>query len=123
MNFAPVYLVVRFFLLIGDFLHHWYIDGSRRLADFFVSSFEKLDQTLAIRITIKYFFQPLYKDFTILGRILGVIFRSGRILIGLVIYLVVAGVFLAVYLAYVLLLPVLITMTLKSLFSTANLNL
>ncbi len=123
MNFAPVYLVVRFFILIGDFLHHWYIDGSRRLADFFVSSFEKLDQTLAIRITIKYFFQPLYKDFTILGRILGVIFRSGRILIGLVIYLVVAGVFLAVYLAYVLLLPVLITMTLKSLFSTANLNL
>lgn len=114
MNFAPVYLVVRFFILIGDFLHHWYIDGSRRLADFFVSSFEKLDQTLAIRITIKYFFQPLYKDFTILGRILGVIFRSGRILIGLVIYLVVAGVFLAVYLAYVLLLPVLITIDRKS---------
>jgi hypothetical protein len=123
MNFAPVYLVVRFFILVGDFLHHWYIDGSRRLADFFVSSFEKLDQTLAIRITIKYFFQPLYKDFTILGRILGVIFRSGRILIGLVVYLIVAGVFLAVYLVYVLLLPILIIMTLKSLFSAANLNL
>ncbi|MFA6354585.1 MAG: hypothetical protein WCX12_02805 [Candidatus Paceibacterota bacterium] len=123
MNFAPVYLVVRFFILIGDFLHHWYIDGSRRLADFFVSSFEKLDQTLAIRITVKYFFQPLYKDFTILGRILGVIFRSGRILIGLVVYLIVAGVFLAVYLVYVLLLPVLIAMTLKSLFGAVSLNL
>ena len=123
MNFAPVYLVVRFFVLIGDFLHHWYIDGSRRLADFFISSFEKLDQTLAIRITIKYFFQPLYKDFTILGRILGVIFRSARILVGSVVYLFVASIFLTVYLVYVLLLPILIIMTLKSLLAAVNFNL
>ena len=123
MNFAPVYLVVRFFILIGDFLHHWYIDGSRRLADFFVSSFEKLDQTLAIRITIKYFFQPLYKDFTILGRILGVIFRTGRILIGLTVYFVVASFFLVIYLVYVLLLPILILMTLKNFFIGIGFNL
>jgi hypothetical protein len=28
MDFAPIYLIERFFYRFGDFFRHWYIDGS-----------------------------------------------------------------------------------------------
>lgn len=88
-----------------DFFHHWYVDGSRVLVHKFVSILEEVDKSMAIRLTLKYFFQPLYKDYTIVGRILGVVFRSGRILIGSVFYLFIGVVFLAIYLIWLLIPP------------------
>ncbi len=73
-----------------------------------MSVLEKADKSLAIRLTLKYFFQPLYKDYTIIGRILGVVFRSGRILIGGVCYLFLGLIFVVVYLIWVLIPPVII---------------
>ncbi len=108
MNFALVYLINRAIYRILDFFHHWYVDGSRLLAHKFVSILEEVDKSLAIRLTIKYFFQPLYKDYTIVGRVLGVIFRLGRILIGGVLYLFLGLVFLVIYLVWVLIPPVII---------------
>lgn len=97
MNFAPNYLVYRFFYRIFDFFHHWYVDGSRNFAYWVINFFEQLDQTFALKVTLKYFFQPLYKDYTVIGRILGIIFRSGRILFGLAVYLLFGSLFLILY--------------------------
>jgi len=108
MEFSLVYLLYGFVERPLVFLHHWYVDGSRVFAHALVSLLERLDQTIAIRITLKFFFQPLYKDFTAVGRILGVIFRSARILIGLAVYLSVVGVFLVVYLAWLSVPPAII---------------
>ncbi len=105
MNFALVYIINRFFYLIGDFFHHWYFHATRTMVHGFVSFFENLDRTFAVRITLRHFFEPLYKDYSILGRILGVIFRSGRVLIGGVIYLFFVIIFLGVYLAWLLIPP------------------
>ncbi len=99
-DFAIGYLIERFFFRLGDFFHHWYADGSRRLTHGFISFLERLDQRLALRITLRYFFQPLYKDYTIIGRILGPIFRLFRSLIGIVVYFVCGIVFFAIYLAW-----------------------
>ncbi|MEK7195134.1 MAG: hypothetical protein AAB655_00375 [Patescibacteria group bacterium] len=102
MSFAPVYLIYRLFYRLGAFFHHWYIDGTRKITHRFVSVFENADRILAIRVTLRYFFHPLYRDYTALGRILGVVFRSGRILIGLVIYgflLVVFSVILIIWIS------------------------
>jgi hypothetical protein len=101
MDFAPVYLVARFFYRILDFFHHWYVDGSRVIAHKFISTLEDADRSLALKITLRYFFQPLYKDYTIIGRILGFVFRSIRIVIGAVVYLLVAMLFALFYLAWV----------------------
>lgn len=98
MNFALIYLFNRFFYQLGSFFHHWYIDASRYLFHYFMSTLERLDRTWAVRITLRYFFHPLYKDYTIIGRIVGMIFRSGRIFIGSVIYLLAAGLFIVLYL-------------------------
>ena len=86
MNFAVIYLIQRFFYRIFDFFHHWYEDAVRVFNHWVINFYERLDQTFALRITLRYFFQPLYKDYTVMGRILGVIFRSGRILVSLIVY-------------------------------------
>lgn len=54
-------------------------------------------------MTLKHLFEPLYKDYTIMGRILGPIFRLGRVLVGLVIYIVAGAIFLIFYLFWLLL--------------------
>jgi hypothetical protein len=107
MNFALVYLINRAFYRLGDFFYHWYVDASRNFTRWFVSFLEKLDRTLAIRVTFRYLFQPLYKDYTIVGRFLGFIFRSLRILLGLAVYLFLALVFLLLF-AIWLLIPLIV---------------
>ncbi|MEK7608571.1 MAG: hypothetical protein AAB495_03250 [Patescibacteria group bacterium] len=103
MNFAFVYVVNRFFFRLSDFFHHWYIDGSRTIAHGFVSFLERVDQVIALRITFLHFFQPLYKDFTFIGRVLGVVFRSIRLIIGIAVYAGICAFFLGFYLAWIFL--------------------
>lgn len=100
MSFAPLYLLNRLFFRVSDFFHHWYLDGSRAILHRFISTFENLDQTFALRVTLRYFWKPLYGDYSIMGHIFGFFFRSSRILIGGVIYLMLALVMFAAYLAW-----------------------
>jgi len=101
MEFSLAYLAQRILYRIGDFFHHWYADGSRYLVHQFMSALENLDKTLAIIITARHFFEPLYKDYSIIGRILGVIFRSIRILIGLFVYFIIGMIFVGIYLVWI----------------------
>ena len=114
-TFALGYLIHRFFYRIGDFFHHWYIDGTRVIAHRFVSTLEDLDQTFAVRVTLRYFFQPLYKDYSVIGRILGLVFRTGRLIIGAAIYLMVTLLFLAFYVLWVMVPLVIIFFVAKNL--------
>jgi len=97
MNFSLTYLVGRFIYRVFDFFHHWYTDGSRIFFYKLISLLQYFDQTLALKMTLRYFFQPLYKDYTFIGRILGVIFRTCRIFISVVVYAFVLMIFLAAY--------------------------
>ncbi len=90
MDFFGGYLAVRFVYRIGDFFHHWYVDGSRAILRKFVQVAHDLEQTFALRVTLMHFSEPLYKDYTTMGRILGVIFRTGRIIVAGFTYLVLA---------------------------------
>ena len=108
MNFALVYIVNRFFYRVFDFFHHWYFHASRAIAHAFISFLERLDQTFAIKITLRHFFEPLYKDYSVLGRMLGVVFRSGRVLAGGVVYLFFGIIFLVFYMIWLLIPPLII---------------
>ena len=90
-NFAPVYIVQRFFLRIFEFFVHWYVDGIRFFWHRCLLIFGRLEQSLALRITMHHLFEPLYKDYSIVGWILGPIFRLGRVLIAGFAYLVLFG--------------------------------
>lgn len=97
MDFSVVYLARRFLYRFLDFFHHWYVDGSRVIGRRFMATLTSLDQSLAVAITLRHFFEPLYKDYSIIGRILGIVFRSVRVAIGGVLYFFVALVFAIFY--------------------------
>jgi tryptophan-rich sensory protein len=100
MDFSPIYLLNRFFYRLYDFFHHWYVDGSRWFGRRAMAAFTKLDRTFAVKVTLEHLFEPLYKDYTVMGRILGAIFRTLRVLVGFVVYAIVAVAILSVYIAW-----------------------
>jgi len=83
---VPTYIVVRFVGRLFGFLDHWYRGGTRffwnQLGDT-ISSFEGI---FAVVLTVRHLFEPLYQDKTVMGYILGFIFRTLRASIGLVVY-------------------------------------
>lgn len=100
-DFAIGYLVYRFLYRVFDFFYHWYYSGSRIIAHKFMTALETIDRSIALKITLQYFFQPLYKDYSIIGRILGIFFRTARILVGIAVYIVVTVIFVACYLVWI----------------------
>lgn len=107
MQFFPVYILAQLGNRILMFFYNWYIASFFAFSDFFTSVFEALDQTWALRVTARYLFRPLYQDRTIVGFVLGFIFRLGRLIIGSMLY---GGVFIvgvSLYLAFAAI-PVLI---------------
>ncbi|MBI4085710.1 MAG: hypothetical protein HY433_00470 [Candidatus Liptonbacteria bacterium] len=114
MNFSLIYLANRFFYRLFDFFHHWYVDGSRVFFHHFISFLERLDRYFAVKITVRYFFRPLYGDYTIMGRVLGVFFRSARILIGSAVYLFFSAIFLVVYFLWLLVPAILILYVIRA---------
>lgn len=100
MSFAPLYLLSRIFFRISDFFHHWYLDGTHAILRAFTSVFENLDRTFAVRVTLRYFWKPLYGDYTIVGHIFGLFFRSARVLIGGAVYSALFVVMAAAYIVW-----------------------
>ncbi len=107
---ALVYLIRRFFFRVVEFLRHWYVKSFRIYSNFILDELQKMDRTLAWRVNVRYLFQPLYKDYSIIGYVLGFIFRIGRLLGISIIYLVV---FLFVIVAYVIWLMIPIAIVLR----------
>ncbi|MFH0891120.1 MAG: hypothetical protein V1856_03750 [Candidatus Liptonbacteria bacterium] len=108
MNFAPVYLAYRAIERVFDFCHHWYVDGSAWFIHGFINFLEASDRSFAVKETLRHFFQPLYKDYTVIGRILGIILRSIRVLLGMSFYTLAGTVFLAAYFLWLIFPPILL---------------
>ena len=97
MDFALVYIAHRFIYRVFDFFHHWYVDGSRSFLTRFLNVFAGLEQSFAVRATIAHFFEPLYKDYSAVGRILGIPFRAGRIFLAGAFYILFTAAFAVLY--------------------------
>lgn len=98
MLIAVLYLVDRLFYRWMQFFVHWYGHSFIFVFGSCLKTLEKLDRLLAFKITMRNFLIPLYGDYSFLGRILGVIFRSMRIVVGATIYLMI---FMLFGLAYI----------------------
>lgn len=107
-DFAAGYLLHRFIYRIADFFRHWYLGGSRVIARIFMATLENADRSFAVKVTLQHFFEPLYKDYSVIGRILGVLFRSLRVAIGMAAYAAIAVVFLMIYLVWIAVPPTLL---------------
>lgn len=102
MFLAIRYLIFRFFYRIWQFLVHWYGHGFLIFWEKTFVLFAFIDQTIALRITLRYFFEPLYRDYTTLGRMLGIVFRSGRVVVGVVTYGSIGVLAIAFYIIWAL---------------------
>lgn len=87
-NVSLVYILNHLGKRVLDFFRHWYIDGFLRSVDWTLSILERLDKRFAVRITAKNWLQPLYQDYSFIGYIWGFIFRTFRIFVGLIVYLI-----------------------------------
>lgn len=102
MSFAAVYIVSRFFYRVFEFIRHWYWGGFLTVTHRTLNVLEKLDRMLAVRITFRYWLSPLYQDYSVIGYVLGFIFRTSRIFIGSAVYFCIIIAAAAVYLAWAL---------------------
>ena len=100
MPLALIYLGRRAIFRVVDFFHHWYGDASKVLFHGFLSTLERADRYFAFRVTARHFFEPLYQDYSVVGRILGVFFRSVRLGLASVIYLILGTVWGAIFAAW-----------------------
>ena len=107
MNFALVYLLHAALRSVVDFLSHWYVDGSRAFYGRYLETLHHVEKVLAPGVTLRHLFQPLYRDYSIVGRIIGPIFRLARAFVGFFVVAVVSICYGAVYVIWIVA-PVLI---------------
>ncbi len=94
---SVLYLATRFLYRLTQFLNDWYVASFSALAHRATSILERYDRSLALRVTLRHMFEPLYQDRSVIGYILGFIFRTVRICIALVAYAIVILVFVTIY--------------------------
>ena len=92
-----IYIFNRLFYRFLEFFRHWYLNSFRVFGRFIVFLFGKLERRFALRVTLKHFFEPLYQDRSLIGYILGFIFRTGRLIFGGVIYLILLAMAVFIY--------------------------
>lgn len=108
MSFSLIYLLNRFFYRLADFARHWYINSFYIFSHSAISLLRLLDKRFALAINSRLWFKPLYQDYTIIGYILGFLFRTLRIGVAAVLYSLVIIFFLVGYLIWAGILPYII---------------
>lgn len=97
---ALIYLLSHFFYRLTDFFKHWYFDSFRFYSHFVISLLEKLDRRIALEITLRHLFRPLYQDEGVIGYILGFVFRTIRLILGIILYSILLTIALFFYLIW-----------------------
>lgn len=102
MNITVVYLFQRFLYRVFEFLRHWYLKSFFIYSHAVINFLERLDKIFALKVTLRHIFQPLYKDYSIIGYVLGFIFRTGRIIGASFIYAVLIALAILIYVIWLL---------------------
>ncbi|HXF44261.1 MAG TPA: hypothetical protein VNK70_02235 [Candidatus Paceibacterota bacterium] len=105
MNFALIYVLERFFYRIYRFLDHWYVRSVKIYSNFILDLLGRVDYYLAWKITLRHLFEPLYKDYSVLGYVLGFVFRISRLVGAGICYLIIFIFAIAAYLTWLLFIP------------------
>jgi len=93
---------------VERFLSHWYIFVFHFYWSCVARLVAFLDRYFAFKVTLLNIFSPLYQDYTFIGYVLGIFFRSIRLIVGGGVYLVVLTIVVVFYLVWVSIPPILI---------------
>jgi len=100
MHFALGFLLYRLLDTVRAFVAHWYFDGFLFTLHHIIEMITRLDRVFAVHITIRHLFEPLYQDYSFIGRVLGFVFRSMRSVLGIMLYSVLIIVALALFMVW-----------------------
>jgi len=76
-------LPVNFIKGIKRFFYLWYITESKNFWRKELAFLQQVERDIGVRINMKLWLQPIYGDYSYEGRVIGPIFRTFRIFIGL----------------------------------------
>lgn len=107
-DISLTYVVRRGIFRIASFLTDWYAGGTRYFLFHFTLKLRNLDKTFAVRANLHHLFEPLYRDYSIVGKIIGPPVRMLRVAVGGTVYAFVAFFFLIVYIIWILILPAIV---------------
>ena len=96
------------------FLRRWYIDATEKFWAAVAEHAAAIDRVFAIKIMLRTITQPLYGDYTIVGRILGPIFRLSRACIAFVVFAIYFAIAAAIWFSWALILPYLIFIAIRN---------
>lgn len=107
-TFALSYLVQLALSRFIGFFAHWYGDGSRAFLGAYRSASRSVEDVVASRAMLHLLFRPLYGDYSFVGRLIGPVFRLGRLAIGALAHAGLVFAFGFAWLAWVAVPPLLI---------------
>lgn len=102
---------------IINFAYGWYIRGSKKFWNGAFGFIKSMDSDLGVIANIYNWTSPLYGDYSYGGRIIGPIFRTGRIFLGSAVCMVVFLTALAVYVIWLALPAVVLIMFFSNLLT------
>ncbi len=105
-----VNLPVRLIKGIEQFFYIWYIQSSRDFWEREISFIKQIERDIGIMINLRLITQPIFGDYSYMGRVIGPIFRLGRVLIGVAIITASAAVVVSLYLLWIILPPLVFLM-------------
>ncbi len=100
-----VNLPVNFVKGIVNFLYVWYVKSSRDFWHKEIGFIKGIENDIGVLINLKLLFKPIFGDYSYMGRIIGPIFRLGRVFVGFLIMLISLVVVITVYLLWIILPP------------------
>jgi len=90
------------------FFRRWYYEASLSWWLRVLEKIRALERIFAVKINARLWFQPLYGDYSAVGRVFGPIFRTGRILAGLGLYFFIFYLASILWISWLSLLPFII---------------
>jgi len=110
-------LPIKFFKGINQFFYFWYVQSSRDFWHKEIGFIKGVESDIGMMINLKLIFQPIFGDYTYAGRIIGPIFRLGRVLVGVLFVGASIFVVILIYLIWIILPPLAFLMVILNLVS------
>jgi hypothetical protein len=98
-----VNLPVKFVKGMVNFFYFWYVQSSRNFWNREIAFIKQIERDMGVMVNLRLITQPIFGDYTYMGRVIGPIFRLGRVLIGFLIVLVSIVIITFVYLIWIIL--------------------
>ena len=84
--------------------------------NFVLDQLQRLDYFFAWKITARHLFQPLYRDYSVVGYVLGFFFRSARLALASGVYGVLFALALGCYVVWLIIPPLLLILVFTPFF-------